>query len=246
MSSSIPDPGLPEDDVRSTPSPASVGASISTRIQAVQSVSETAAKQAAQLVRHARQLQASLDQLEGKIGSVPGTGFVSILAEQANSLQIMLDWLATCDKATPARSSRFSGGPANLSEFQTRLSVSRVALVDLKSATQQAAALAQRLAETRAKAASLAEDVEALGSVQETAETIAGDARELAAREEQTPDDSTHVDEPSGEVLAGQQAEEAAPGVQPLPVGSAIESDREPIASGLSIPEDGQVVPVSD
>jgi hypothetical protein len=205
MSSSIPGPGRPPE------MPSTDATPLTRRLLAIQSVAEMASGNAAKLMAHAGQLQSSLDRLAEEIESLPEPGRISRLVERMDSVQAMLDWLATRSPTPPAGRSPSlpegrpgsDGDPGNFSNIQSRLSMSRVALMDLQSEIQQASNLDRDLREIRGGVAKLASDIEALTSANDKAETLLRETRELSRKVEQTPEGSANLDEPCGEVVSG-------------------------------------------
>jgi hypothetical protein len=205
MSSSIPGPGqAPE-------TPSNGATPLTRRLLAIKSVAEMASGNTAKLLGHTGQLQGSLDRLAGEIKLLPEPGRVSRLVERMDSVQAMLDWLATRSSAPSAGRSPASperpgsvGDSGDFSEIQMRLSTSRVTLVDLQSEIQQATELDRSLKEIRDGIASLASDLEALTSVNDQAEALLRETREVAGEVERASGVSANLDDPGGEVVSGQ------------------------------------------
>jgi hypothetical protein len=192
MSSPIPDPG------RSPEIPPDAAVLLARRIQAIESVSEMASGNAAKLLDRTKQLEGSLNRLTEAIGPLPEPGRVDRLVKGMDSLQAMLDWLATRGPVLPG-----VGPGADLSQIQARLSMSRLALMDLESEIQRASALNAGVGEIRDEVASLASDLEALTSARDGAEALLCDARELVRGVELATEASANLDDPGREVLPG-------------------------------------------
>jgi hypothetical protein len=203
MSASIPRPEQPPE------SPSNGAHLLIARIHTVQSVSETASRQTAQLLAHASQLSDSLDRLSEQITSLPKPDQTGRLAKQLDSLQRVLDWLATRESvAAESRASGNADGP-DLPRLQRRLSMSRVAVVNLESAIAEGSEAERSLCAMRDDMAGLAGDLAIVASANEKAAALACAAGALAEEIARAPEPSSHLDNSGGEVLPGNQAEDA-------------------------------------
>jgi hypothetical protein len=164
---------LPNGEGQQTLSPEQV-VLLSRRVQAVQTVAALASEQAGKLMGHARQLEGALDGLAEQIGSLPDASRIKRLGERLDSLQAMLDWLAT----NPS----LNRDSLKVGEAQTRLSACRVALVNVQAGIQQAAELARQLRAIRGSAEELTKQLKALEPVQEKAEVLGVEAVGLSAQ----------------------------------------------------------------
>jgi hypothetical protein len=142
------------------------------RVHAVQKVTEMASGGAAKLLGHIRLLEDALDRLTGQFESVPSPAQINLVTARMESLQAMLDWLTT--------RSTSSGDAADFSEIQTRLSSSRITLVNVHDEIQQATLVARGLREVRERVARLAGEVETLELTRAKAEAILLESRELS------------------------------------------------------------------
>lgn len=170
MSSSIP--GVVESLAQSTDETAQ----LTRRVHAVQKVTEMASGGAAKLLDHIRQLEGALDQLTGQVDSLPSPARISLVTERMESLQAMVDWLTT--------RSASNGNSTDFAEIQTRLSISRITLVNLQDEIQQATAVACGLREVRERIAGLASEAETLEPTRAKAEALLLESRELSAEME--------------------------------------------------------------
>lgn len=143
------------------------------RLDALQKVTDMAAGGATRLLGHTRQLQGTVEQLCRQMESIPDPAQVSLLVERMESAQAMLDWLTT--RSVP------SGNPVDVGELQTRLSISRIALVNLQAEIQQASMLARGVQETREALAGLLSEIETLTSTQAKAESLLQESKLLSA-----------------------------------------------------------------
>jgi predicted nucleic acid-binding Zn-ribbon protein len=188
--------------------PAATGHSaLARRIEAVQSVSDTASRQAAKLEGHVRQMNSLLARIAGQLRSAPRPEKLDRLTERMNSLQTMLDWATTRPLAPTVRTSPPVLGERDLSAIQARLSKGRLTLMGLQAQIQHSVALRQDLAEVREGVASLADDLTALASIRQKAGALSEEARDLALQLEAPGDPSADVDGARGEIRAGQEAE---------------------------------------
>jgi hypothetical protein len=180
------------------------------RIHTVQSVSETASRQTAKLLAHASQLNASLHRVSEQITSLPKPGETGRLAEQLNSLQTMLDWLATRESIPPESGAGGNGEGPDLPGLQRRLSMSRVTLVNLESAIGEANEAELSLSAMRDDLAGLTSGLAMVASVKEKADALATAAGTLAEEIARAPEPSSHLDNSGSEVLPGDQAEDTS------------------------------------
>ena len=143
------------------------------RVKAVQRVTEMATTGATRLLAHSRQLQSTIDQLSNKMESIPVPARVGLLVERLESAQAMLDWFTT-------KSAR-NGHPMDIADLQTRLSMSRVALVNVQAEVDQATMLARGVREIRETLAGLLSEIETLASTKTQAESLLLESKMLTA-----------------------------------------------------------------
>jgi chromosome segregation ATPase len=141
------------------------------RVNAVQKVTEMAVGGVSRLLGHTSQLEATLDPLFRRVESLPDSSEIRLLERRIESLQAMLDWVAT--RSDP------DSIPLDFLEVQTRLSACRVRLVNLHSEMRQAASLAGSLQEARQTLTSLANEAETLESTKSKAEALSLESRAL-------------------------------------------------------------------
>jgi hypothetical protein len=165
------------------------------RLQTVETVSEMVSTNAARLIERARQLEAALDRFAEQIGPLPEPSRVRRLTESMESLQALLDWLATRDTGIARGRSASAGQPADLSGIQARLSMHRLSLTDLQGQMQRASAVNASLRDLREGVARLASDLEALTDTRDRAETLLGETRRLTGDVDRSPEPLANLDE---------------------------------------------------
>jgi hypothetical protein len=149
------------------------------RVHAVQRVTGMAATGAGRLLEHIRQMENALNETNRAVGSLPDPDRIRLLAAQIESLQAMLDWVVTRSEPEDV--------PTEFMEIQTRLSMCRVELGNVRSEIAHGADLARSLQQMQAAFAGLASETATLESTKWRAEKLLLESTELMT----TPVNST-------------------------------------------------------